>query len=301
MKRQSAWFQPSILVASATLLIFSSCKKDQSSNQPPTQESATAVQITKGDQVSNQLFNNVFSISLGVQSSDAGGNMGIGSGQGILYRPGGAGEVDGDQCFTVNVTPRDFSTWPKTVTWDFGTTGCLGKDGKVRKGKIISVFTKPAFMSGAVITTTLQGYQVDSFAISGTQTVQNNSTGAQGISFDVKVTNGKITNLNSQFWHQVNSEYNFSQATGASTPLDFSDDSYSLTGGISGTNSANINWTSTITSPLIIKYGCLWFGKGVVSITWDSNPTPATLDYGNGTCDNKATLSYKGWSTVINL
>ncbi len=288
----------SVLLVAGTMF-FSSCKKEKSNNPgDPDQEKAVAV--VEGDQLTSQAFNEVFNISLGVQSSDAGGDIGIGSGQGIIYRPGGDAGTEGDACFTVTVTPKVWSEWPKTVTWDFGD-GCVGKDGKTRKGKIISVFTAPVFLTGAKVTTTFEGYQVNGYAISGTQEIENKSTPNNGLALSRKITDGRVTNTGTGVWHEIDADIDYAQVAGISTPLNFADDSYSLSGNIEGSSSYGFTWNTEATSPLIINVGCKWFGKGVLTLYWDTNPTPATLDYGDGACDNKATLKYKDWTHVINL
>ena len=60
--------------------------------------------------------------------------------------------------------------------------------------------------------------------------------------------------------------------------------------------------TSTITSPLIIKMSCAEPKKplivqGIITIT--RNNTSASLDYGNGDCDNLAVFTKNGISINI--
>lgn len=289
--------QSGILVAAA-IIAFSSCKKnpDETSESP---DMNTAVAVATGDQVASQQFSDVFNISLGVQSSDAGEDVGMGTSAGILYKPGGGEGTLGDQCFTVTVAPKVRGEWPKTVTWDFGN-GCLGKDGKMRKGKIISIFTAPAYMPGAKISTTLEGYVVDSFAVSGTMTVENTTANNQ-FGWKVDVINGKITNTNTGFWRKWDATRTHTMVEGNSTPFNPMDDVYKITGGAKASNSNGISWKGDITSPVEWKFDCKWASKGQITFYWDQNPVPATLDFGNGSCDNKATISYKDYSKEITL
>lgn len=287
-------------MASAFLIAVStiSCKKDGNSKTEDPQMNNAVAANADNEIVSGQ-FNDVMNISLGVQQADAGENIGLGTGAGVIYRPGGNESTLGDQCFTVTVTPKVAGEWPKTATFDFGD-GCKGTDGKTRKGKIIVTFTKQAYLPGAKISTTFDGYVVDSFAISGTQVIENIST-TDKLGFSITITNGKLTNTNNGFWHELAGKHTWSQSAGMNTPFNLLDDAYEVTGAVHGGNATGLTWTSEITHPLLRKIDCKWRVKGVLSIHWNQNPDGATLDYGDGACDNKATLSYLGFSKVISL
>ncbi|HHT9076964.1 TPA: hypothetical protein ACT5B6_002249, partial [Flavobacterium psychrophilum] len=64
-----------------------------------------------------------------------------------------------------------------------------------------------------------------------------------------------------------------------------------------------VTQTSTITSPIIIKLACTptnsALSKGVISFVRNSHI--ATLDYGNGDCDNLAVFTINGVSHTIAL
>lgn len=290
-----------LLTAAAffSTLTLISCKKDNTNNPPPDGKMDLAVQASQEDGVTNQQFNDVFNISLGVKESDAGTSIGLGTGGGVIYRPGGNEGTLGYPCFTVSVTPKGAGEWPKTAVFDFGN-GCKGVDGKTRKGKIIVVFTNAAYMPGAKITTTFDGYSVDSFAISGTQTIENTTSG-NNFGFSITIVDGKLTNTNNGFWHSLSGKHTWTLVQGQSTPTNFLDDQYQVTGTVQGGNSTGFTWSSEITDPLIRKLDCLWRVKGKLSIHWNQNPDGAILDYGDGTCDNKAVLTYLTYSLNINL
>ncbi len=288
------------ITASACLLAFTmiSCKKD-SNSKPEDPQMQNAVAASSDNEIVSSQFNDVFKISLGVPDADAGEPIGLGIGTGVIYRPGGNESTLGDQCFTLTVTPKVAGQWPKTATFDFGN-GCKGTDGKVRKGKIIVVFTKPAYLPGAKITTTFDGYNVDSFAIVGEQVIENTSSGDK-FGFSITISDGRLTNTNSGFWHSLYGKHTWTLVAGKDTPFNFLDDQYEVTGAVNGGNSTGLTWSSEITSPLLRKIDCPWRVKGILSIHWNQNPDGATLDYGDGACDNKAKLTYLGYSKVITL
>lgn len=279
-------------------VVISSCKKDNA-NSPQDPDLNEAVDVAQSNEVSSQAFDDVFNISMGVQASDAGDDIGIGTGEGILYKPGSGAADLGEHCFTVTVVPKGKNVWPKTATIDFGK-GCTGQDGKVRKGKIVMIFTKPIFMQGAKVSTTFDGYQVDSFALQGTCIVTNTSTDDH-YGFRREVVNGKLTNTNTGFWRKYESVHTHKQIEGMATPFNPMDDVYKVTGNSKGGNSNGRTWMREITTPVIRKMNCKWRGAGIITIHWNQKPDAATLDYGDGSCDNQATLTYKGHTKTITL
>jgi hypothetical protein len=195
------------------------------------------------------------------------------------------------------VVPNIPHVFPKTVTIDFGT-GCLGRDGKYRKGKIVSIYTNPMVVPGAKVSTTFVGYYVDSFKIEGTHITENTSTSnMQG--WKNKVINGKITNTNTNRWIMWNSVKDVLQIAGNGTPNFPMDDVYRITGSATGSNSGGHTWASVIVNPLIKKFTCPWIVEGTVRLVRDGRT--ALLDYGNGNCDNLAIIYINGVPHIITL
>ena len=266
---------------------------------------AATVDAAQSDAIAEEQFDDVFNITMGVQTSDVGENIGIGAGVGVIYtntvNPDGTPTATPDsasaRCFTVSVVPHILHQFPKTVTIDFGA-GCLGKDGKLRKGKIVTIYTGPMFIPGSKSSTTFVDYSVDSFAIEGTHTVENTSSSNKA-QWTVKVIDGKITNTNSGKWRTLTSTRIHTQKEGNGTPLYPLDDKFEITGSASGSNSNGNAWTAEIVDPLIKRFTCPWKVKGTVDITRDS--TKAILDYGDGSCDNKATVTINGVTHIIIL
>ena len=294
----SKW--PTAVIFSA-LMIFTSCKKDNSTNSTNDPNPAATVDVAQSDVGAEAQFDDVFNITMGVQASDAGEDIGIGTGAGVIYKPAnpdGTATLDSvSACFTVTVVPKTLHVFPKVVTIDFGT-GCPGKDGKFRKGEIVTTYTGPMFIPGNSATTTFVDYNVDSFKIEGTHSVENTST-LDKLAWKVKVVDGKITNTLNGNWRKWEGVREPKRIEGNGTPLLLSDDVFQITGHASGSNSNGNSWISLITEPLIRKFICSWIEKGQVKITRNSNS--AVLDYGEGTCDNKATITINGVIHNISL
>ncbi len=283
-------------------ITFSSCKKDDSFTAPATEvaeatELAATQEATRQDAEAEAQFDDVFNITASMNADQVGEDLGVSANVSGLFELGSTTNTNNLRCFTITVVPNIPHVFPKTVTIDFGN-GCLGRDGKYRKGKIVSIYTSPMMVPGAKVSTTFIGYHVDSFKIQGTHITENTSTSnMQG--WKIKVINGKITNTNNNKWRQWSSVKDVLQIAGNGTPNFPLDDVYKITGSANGSNSGGHTWASLIVEPLIKKFTCPWIVKGTVRLIRDGRP--ALLDYGNGTCDNLAIIYINGVPHVITL
>jgi hypothetical protein len=287
----------------AGMLFFASCKKNNNTNATDNPDPALSVDAAQNDATAEEQFDDVFNISMAVQSSDAGQDIGLETGTNILYKTFDADRVatpePPSRCYTVTVVPKGINLFPKTVTLDFGN-GCTGKDGKVRSGKIITVFSGPMRNAGSKATTTFMDYNVDSFMVEGTHTIENTST-SNKMAWTVSVSDGKITNTESGKWIKWDAVHEHIQTEGNGTSFNPLDDVFKITGNSNGSNSNGNSWTTIISQPLIRKFICPWRESGEIAITRKSNTVTAVLDYGDGTCDNKATVTIGGITKTITL
>ena len=226
-------------IALMLALAITSCKKESSSVTNTTTEdpaeTAATIEATNQDAETEAQFDDVFNITASMNSSQVGEDLGLGANVSGLYDLGGRPDTSAP-CFTVTVVPNIPHVFPKTVTIDFGT-GCLGRDGKYRKGKIVSIYTNPMMVPGAKVSTTFVGYFVDSFNIEGTHITENTSTSnMQG--WKVSVINGKVTNINNGNWRQWNSVKAVLQIEGNGTAHFPLDDVYKITGGATGSKAS---------------------------------------------------------------
>lgn len=116
---------------------------------------------------------------------------------------------------------------------------------------------------------------------------------------DSKGIDGKITNTNNDNWRTWNNTRVHTQVEGNGTPFYPLDDKFEITRNASGCNSNGNTWTSEIIDPLIKRFTCPWRVKRTVNVTRDA--TMAVLDYGDGSCDNKATITVNGITYIITL
>jgi hypothetical protein len=182
---------------------------------------------------------------------------------------------------------------PHIITIDFGNVNCVCADGKTRNGKIIRTYTGKYKDSGSVHTITFDGYQVNGNNILGYKTVTNNGENANGnynYTIDTKDTIIKANNAGTITWQSLR---NREWLNGYPTPI-HNDDEYSITGNGNGTRLNGNTWTMNITNPIIVDLSCAYrLTQGTMVIT-PSNKPARTIDYGNGTCDNQATLTVNG-------
>ena len=190
-------------------------------------------------------------------------------------------------CATVTVTP--LQGFPKTVVIDFGT-GCTSTNGIVRKGKINVTISDSLRKSGSVAVMTFDGYYVSGYKKEGTITWTNTSQGGTR-SWQRKVENGKITAPDGSYWMHTALK-NITQIAGSSTPNNLLDDVYSITGTSTVTNASGVSRTSTILQALEKQTTCSNIDKGQVKVQGPNHY--AVIDYGDGTCDNVATISIDG-------
>ena len=293
----STWLLAFSLIGALT---FTSCKKDDSLNSVTENdpvELATTQEATTQEAETEAQFDDVFNITASMNTSQVGEDLGVSANVSGLFDLGTTTPTPGTRCFTITVVPNIPHVFPKTVTIDFGT-GCLGRDGKYRKGKIVSIYTNPMIVPGAKVSTTFVDYYVDSFKIEGTHITENTSTSnMQG--WKVVVINGKITNTNTNRWIMWNSTKNVLQIAGNGTPHFPLDDIYKITGSSRASNSAGHTWSALVIDPLIKKFTCRWIVKGTVKLIRDGRE--ALLDYGNGECDNLAVIYINGVRHIITL
>ncbi|TMI93630.1 MAG: hypothetical protein E6H08_10285 [Bacteroidetes bacterium] len=302
-------FSPTRLASIVFLsfIVFGSCKKETSADT--TQEEFASEASSEADAESDDIFNEVFDNVLGVNA-----NVGFG-GTGVFgqMNPGisGGGTARLTACPDVTITRLNgLDSFPVKIVMDFGT-GCTARDGRSRSGKIISTYTNRLFVVGAKATTVFDGYMVDSIKVQGTLTITNEgeaiSANCIRHKWKVEVENAKLTKPNGNYT-EWNSTKSITQVEGTCTPWVQLDDIYKIEGSGHGKVKRGdllIAWNSEITDPLIKKFSCHWLVKGAIRVArlnlTTSSPWVATINYGNGDCDNKAVVTINGVSHNITL
>ncbi len=291
------------MIVLAAVLVFAACHKYYNSTIDATTNPELFAVVTAAEVDADGIFNNVADNVLGTNSY-----VGLGTGIGVFT----ALPDSVSPCFTVTISPADTTTFPKTVTIDFGS-GCTGQDGHLRMGQIITVYSGPLSRTGSTATTTFNNYYFDSFSVQGTHVITNIST-ADTLMFSTAVQNGLLieTNGDSIEWSKTKT---WKLVSGQNTqPL--LDDMFSISGTSSGTVAVNDSvyndstqlytpnfvqqqWSAAITEPYIHEFTCQWIVEGEEQITLGN--LEALLDYGDGTCDNQALLTFNAYHFEVTL
>jgi hypothetical protein len=274
------------------IIAFSACQKSNISSL--TTETTLATDNARMDNESD----NIGAIVNAVAFTNGMSNLGA-----KLEGPGGGifGNITLPACATVVV---DTVSATKSITIDFGSTPCLCDqwDGLYRQGVIQATWTGGFKDPGTVISVATTNFyrgvavdQMDKYDIHKTVTNMGPNNAAHLEYHQVATINITFSTGETSSW---NIDKTKEWVEGESTS-DMSDDVFSITGGGSGTNRNGVAVTELITTP-ITKTACQWYVSGVAEITRGNLPT-ITLDYGNGSCDNSATLSVNGQTKTIVL
>ena len=199
--------------------------------------------------------------------------------------------------FGTVITPGSLIT--KTI--DFGTTGCPLPNGNVLRGVIVITFTYQPNATSHTITYTFQDFYHNDIKFNGTKTFTRVMAASAAnpnihpivtMNMDMTATlpNGNVVTRAGQRVREIIEGY----ATGM-----WLDNIYQVTGQWTTTFPSGALQTSTITTPLRIRMNCPNIVRGVITIVRNNNT--ATLDYGDGECDNLAIFTINGNSNIITL
>jgi len=187
----------------------------------------------------------------------------------------------------------------RTIIIDFGEENCLCNDGRYRRGKILVSFTGRYWNPGTVITTGFDHYFVNDNQVDGTKVVTNMGLNDQGHPvFNIDVT-GIIYLANNDGTLSWNSERNREMIEGYNTNTKW-DDIYQITGSANGIRPNGTTWKTEIVNPLRRELVCRFVVSGTVNIIPQGLST-RVFDFGDGDCDNIATLTIDGVTYTIFL
>ncbi len=185
-------------------------------------------------------------------------------------------------------------TYPNTITIDFGVNGCAGPGGRMYYGQMQIAISGPMNQAGSTRTITPVNLFVDSIAVTGSHVRTYNGLNASGQPNSTLVATHTLTfpDGSSATWSSTRTR---TMIGGSSTPAILADDVYEISGSGQGVNRNGNSYSSTISSPLTIEYGCRWITSGVVQVTTPNGSR--SLDYGAGSCDRLAVMTLPNGNT----
>ena len=191
--------------------------------------------------------------------------------------------------------PVQGERWPVIITIDYGTENHLiyyrvGPRDSMSismRGKIIIEKTGPHFATGASKTINFDEYYINDNHIEGNLAYLNG-----GMSIDNNPLFSWTVDLTlttpDDFWIKRSVNKTREMVEGYDTPLYIWDDAFLVNGNASGENSKGWSYVHSINN-LLRKRACRFPVSGTIDVV--NTQATFTLDYGNGSCDAKATIT----------
>ena len=290
------------------LLLFSaavfatSCKKDASTNNSGADSNTKAASATDSATVADNVYSDVLENAF-ISTADNASVWNISKMQHGQTSTNSTSSAAGTQlnygCAIYSFDDSVQNEYPKVLLVDFGS-GCTSVDGVSRSGKIIYTFNNgPLITPGATVSVSFENYVVNGYGVGGSYSIKNNSTDDGPYIFDTEVSQGEVTYPDQSTYNYTGSR-TYTQSAGISTPLDFTDDAFSITGNSTFSSSEGTSLVSNITTPLLRSFSCANITQGVVAFTYNTT-IKGTLDFGDGTCDDTANLVIGTFTKTITL
>ncbi|WP_298541301.1 hypothetical protein [uncultured Aquimarina sp.] len=187
-------------------------------------------------------------------------------------------------CATVTV---ELTNTSKNVTIDFGTDGCEVRSGHIVKGKILMSYELNIEEMSLVINYNLEDFFIDDIGFSGSRTItrlraneNGNPQYSMNLDFTVTFADGtQASRTGSKTREWIEGAFNGN----------WGDNVFLITGSWQ-TNFVNGNMHSTtITNSLRREASCRFLVSGVMELVRTN--FSGALDYGDGSCDNKAVFT----------
>jgi len=241
--------------------------------------------ITSQDNaIAEMVFNDAFKVTEDAMKEN--GLEKVGSNLSSIY----------NACATVSLTPPLLdTTFPKTLTIDFGTVNCEDAYGVERRGKVIATTTGYYRDAGTIITITTENYYVNDYKVEGNKTVTNNGLNSDNQTYFTIVISGAVITYPNGDVASYESNRVRTWVIGEATQglLGILDDEYDITGNASGINREGRPYAMTVSSALRVAVLCRWVKQGSIEIQ-PEDLYVRTVDFGDGTCDREASVTING-------
>ncbi|MFM6954230.1 MAG: hypothetical protein ACKOWL_04525 [Sphingobacteriaceae bacterium] len=166
-----------------------------------------------------------------------------------------------------------------------------------KKRQDIAVFSGRFKQAGTTINITFDNFYINGDKIEGTKSIVNNGPNAAGnYTFTLTINHTRIHAAGGTSTLTTVKTITWIENSNTSP----TDDVFSIRGSLSATDSRGRTYSYTTTEPLIKKVACVYISSGRLLINITGRPQ-LTLDFGNGDCDNKATISANGKTKEITL
>lgn len=265
------------LIFAATLLVFTTffaaCEKTDSTD-PMVETSQEDDQVAA---LYDDVTNEVDDVTMSSTPAKSSGSFELTSGSGTR---------------TVETTYSGDTTI-RTITFVNFING-NSMNGHVKNGVIVVKIVGGRLDAKFERTITFQNFTIDDIKIEGKKQIVKTSDYV----YSVVLTGGKVTFSDGTTYTR---EFTHTRtwAEGYDTPTNIWDDIFTVEGTATGVNRKGYTYTHTIVNALVIKNTCRWITEGTIDLTVNDNT--ATLDYGDGTCDNIGTITINGKTYEVRL
>lgn len=188
------------------------------------------------------------------------------------------------------VITYDTLAFPAQITVDYGS-GCENERGRIKSGKVFFTIHSDLDSAAGSVDVDFENFAIDGYSIEGTRTLTNNGRNEQG--HQIITTQGVITG-SKEDWKRIRTFRHVREWVAGEETCDIRDDEYHYTG----------TWTidengehsiATVTKPIVwVPGSCNHATEGTIKVS--SGIVSAEVDFGDGTCDQYATLTIFGKS-----
>jgi len=186
-------------------------------------------------------------------------------------------------------------TMIKTVTYNNFVNGNSQME-RVKNGQVIMKVIRHQYPGEFKRIITMNQFTINGNAIEGKRQMVRSE--ADPYQFNITLEGGKVTFSDGRVYTRE-CTHTRTMIEGMTTFGNIWDDVYTVEGLSTGTNCDGETYTHTIQNALMHKLSCRWIVEGTIGITVGEKN--ATFDYGDGTCDNIATVTANGETIEIKL
>ena len=303
------------LIITAGCITLSSCRKKEREVELDSE------QLTATD--NNIAENAVSDLDLMGSQISENGNL-------TTFRTSNGGEMSGRELDLAAVCATVTGVGTQIVTVDFGTSGCVGTDGRIRTGILIYNFSASTPSTsiyyrnpGFSMTISSQNYVVDGNQVQiNNKTVTNttpnsiptginpgtNLTWAVSANVSIVKANGNTISWTCNRTKELTNTSDPTCYKGQGYAIDWTKAEIKINGSTNGVNAKGENFTA-VAANLVRRFSCAPdpnrpkrhpFVSGTITYTPGSRPI-RVVDFGNGACDLNATLTVNGNTYVISL
>lgn len=184
----------------------------------------------------------------------------------------------------------------------YPTNGCSGINDYVRKGTITAIFDGKYNDTLTNINILFSSYQVNGISIA--PDMQITSLGVVDGNF-ANIINADTLLINSASGSYLfGAEYNLKWISGSDSEFpNIGDDTYEISGSSYGyyeTESDEVSYKTNIIIPLTYRINCKNVIKGLSELNWGEQAINS-IDYGNGSKDNLATITIDGKEYLLTI